>query len=513
MKKLYTVLLFIVSLFMFSQLQAQTPVTIAEARANNPDGTAALEGQVVQVTGIAIGPNFRPAGLTFVLHDATDNIGITIFSLDDNLGYTVTDGDMLTIVGEISPFNGLNEIIPTSIVIDSQGNPIPDPTVVTVLDESTESNLVRFENASLVDPSEWDLSGSFNVDITDGVNTIQIRVDSDTDISGMDPPIGTFTVTGIGGQFDNDAPFDSGYQLFPRSASDIDPYNTTQLEYEMMSISEARQIDADGVLTRDGDRVELNGVVHGINMRPSGLQFALIDATNTGIIVFSFTDQFGYTVTEGDDITVQGELSQFNGLAQVEPDTVILNSSGNDLVDALPVNILDESTESSIVMVQAMDLDDSQWLGDGSSFNVDIVTANGDTLIMRIDNDTELSGMMSPGGGVFITGLGGQFDTSEPYDGGYQILPRYITDFMPYLSTDEIYQGNVRIYPNPVTDILIIETEDVYQSFEVFDLHGRSLKQGGSDTRIDLSWLKSGCYILKLQFEDSHLLKPVIVSK
>ncbi|MBT8229754.1 MAG: hypothetical protein KJO50_05795, partial [Bacteroidia bacterium] len=413
MKSLYRILMLIVCTLSFFNVTSQQQVSIAEARENDPEGLPVLEAQIVEVNGIVIGPNFRPAGLTFVLHDATDNVGITVFSIDENLGYDVTDGDELTVVGEISQFNGLCEIIPTAITVISQGNPLPAATTVTELNENTESNLIRFENATLVDPMQWDLSGSFNVDITDGVNTIQMRIDSDIDISGMEPPTGTFTVTGTGGQFDNESPFDSGYQIFPRSAQDIDPYNIAEEEFDIISIAEARQIDSEGVLTKDGNKVELNGVVHGINLRPGGLQFALIDATNTGIMVFSLSDQFGYTVTEGDDITIQGELSQFNGLAQIEPEAITLNSSSNDLVDPLQVNILDESTESSLVMVQAQSLEDSQWLGDGSSFNVDIVTANGDTLLMRIDSDTELSSMSSPGSGVFIIGIGGQFDTSE----------------------------------------------------------------------------------------------------
>ena len=95
---------------------------------------------------------------------------------------------------------------------------------------------------------------------------------------------------------------------------------------------EARETDLDGVLVRDEDRVELTGVVHGINLRPGGLQFWIIDNANTGISVFSLNDQFGYTVQEGDEITVQGILSDFSGLAQITPETEIqVNSTGNFL--------------------------------------------------------------------------------------------------------------------------------------------------------------------------------------
>ena len=51
---------------------------------------------------------------------------------------------------------------------------------------------------------------------------------------------------------------------------------------------------------------------------------------------------------------------------------------------------------------------------------------------MRIDSDTDIDGSPEPVWPVDIIGLGSQFDSSVPYDGGYQILPRYYADdFLP----------------------------------------------------------------------------------
>ena len=516
MKQLYT-LLFTFLLFSFStSVLAQTQVSIAEARATNPDGSAALDGEIVEVTGIVIGPNFRPAGLTFVLYSTEDNIGITIFALDDNMGYTVTDGDSLTVVGEVSPFNGLNEIIPSLITVDSQGNAIPDPIVVTELNESTESNLVRIEDVSLVDESQWQTGGSFNVDVSDGTNMYQVRIDSDTDISGMEAPQGVFDITGIGGQFDNEAPFDSGYQLFPRNAMDIDPYNITAIEYPAISIAQARQIDSEGVLTRDGERAELNGVVHGINLRSTGLQFFIIDATNTGIAVFAGSENFGYLVSQGDDITIKGELSQFNGLAQIFPDEITLNSMDNDLVDPLMVSTLGEFTEGSLVTINAINLaDEMDWMDDGSSFNIGVVTPDEDTLTVRIDDLTDLAGMplsmiSFP---AFITGIGSQFDTSEPYDSGYQVLPRNILDIVTYLSVENIYEGEIKIYPNPAIDVLTIDTQDRIESIQVFDLTGKEVIRSGATSRLDISNLNTGMYTMMIQIEDKIHIEKIHVAQ
>lgn len=59
------------------------------------------------------------------------------------------------------------------------------------------------------------------------------------------------------------------------------------------------------------------------------------------------------------------------------------------------------------------------------------------TFIIRIDDNTELStstlldinylGMFSD---LFqVKGIGSQFDTDAPYSSGYQLMPRYISDF------------------------------------------------------------------------------------
>ncbi|MBT8230291.1 MAG: T9SS type A sorting domain-containing protein, partial [Bacteroidia bacterium] len=100
-----------------------------------------------------------------------------------------------------------------------------------------------------------------------------------------------------------------------------------------------------------------------------------------------------------------------------------------------------------------------------------------------------------------------------PYNEGYQILPRYITDFMPYLSTEDVYQGSINIYPNPVTNLLTIDAEDTFHSLGLYDLQGKLLLQGGNQKTIDVRSLESGCYILRIQFEDSHVLKPIIVNR
>jgi plastocyanin/predicted extracellular nuclease len=154
----------------------------------------------------------------FTIHDGN---GLGVFSSAPT-GYIVTEGDQIRIIGTLSQFNGLSQISGDSIVVLSQGNPIPTPTVVTALDESTESELNRINGVTILDPSQWTNAGSgFNVDISNGTDTFSMRIDNEVDLFSQPVPVGVFDVVGIGGQFDGSDPRNSGYQILPRYAADI----------------------------------------------------------------------------------------------------------------------------------------------------------------------------------------------------------------------------------------------------------------------------------------------------
>ena len=67
--------------------------------------------------------------------------------------------------------------------------------------------------------------------MTDGIDTVVFRIDSDTDIDGSPEPTWPVDVLGIGSQYDTSAPFDGGYQIFPRFYSfDFLPAGTIPVE-------------------------------------------------------------------------------------------------------------------------------------------------------------------------------------------------------------------------------------------------------------------------------------------
>ena len=179
-----------------------------------------------KLQGTVLGVNTQTFATTgnvaFTIHDGS--VGFGVFGAGNkNLGYTVNEGDVVRIIGTIGHFNGLAQINADSIVVVSTNVTLPTPVVITTMDETTESQLIRMNDVTVVNPTQWTNAGSgFTVDVTDGVNTIQLRIDADVaDVYSAPCPVGTFDVVGIGGQFDNSAPHNGGYQFLPRYLADF----------------------------------------------------------------------------------------------------------------------------------------------------------------------------------------------------------------------------------------------------------------------------------------------------
>lgn len=142
-----------------------------------------------------------------------------------NFGYTVKEGDRLSVRGVITQFNGLAQITVDTILLLSQNNVLITPRNVSILNEASESNLVKIQNVSLVNPVQWSKNPiGFTVRVTNRINTFDVRIDNDNELVSKDAPGGTFDLTGIGQQNDPTDPHTEGYQIWPRYTADIFPY-------------------------------------------------------------------------------------------------------------------------------------------------------------------------------------------------------------------------------------------------------------------------------------------------
>ena len=277
--------------------------------------------------------------------------------------------------------------------------------------------------------------------------------------------------------------------------------------YTPTDIADATEVDANGTPVLIDQPVELTGIVHGIDFQGNdNIQFFLIDNTG-GISLFS-NNNFGYTVTEGDELTVQGIITEFSCLTQITPINLTVNSSDNPLVDPEVTAFLNEDFESELVFMTNVTLvDPAQWLGNGSSFNVEITNGTF-TTTMRIDDDTEMANDPWPYGTdpFFVKGLGSQFDQNAPCDVGYQLIPRYWPDFDNDTENtlDPTLAEKIDFFPNPVSGELTIQTDLLLEKVSVANLLGQPLlvveKPGNS---LNVSDLQTGVYLLTFQVDES----------
>jgi|SaaInl25SG_5_DNA_1037380.scaffolds.fasta_scaffold00022_13 predicted extracellular nuclease len=405
-------------------------VAISTITGIDASGVADSLGASKWIKGIVTTIDFDGnGGYSFYVSDSTD--GINIYNFADKSGYTSPMmGDSLIMYGSVAQYNGLTELIVDSIYYIAGGYTLPTSTVVTALDETTESEIVTLVGFNLVDPTQWPSTGSSaNVDITNGTDTLTMRIDSDTDIDGSPAPAGTFDVTGVGSQYDNSSPYTEGYQLFPRMLTDI-------FEYPFIptyTIGQVDGIDADGVPDSLNVYCKVEGIVMGVDMQGSAtaVSFTVHDGTDGLGTYSSVPTAAAYNVTEGDEVRIIGSIGHFNGLLQMYLDSVVVLSTGNTLQSPTVITSLGESTESELIKFEnATMVDPTQWGSGSSGYTIDITNGT-DTIVMRIDADVDLYGTTAPTGAFDVVGIGGQYDWSAPHDEGYQLLPRYIADITP----------------------------------------------------------------------------------
>ncbi len=184
-------------------------------------------------------------------------------------------------------------------------------------------------------------------------------------------------------------------------------------------------------------RVALRGVVYSLNQRTinqGGIQFLLRD--NTGGITISNAATLGYTPTEGDSISVFGVVSTTRGLLILNTiDSLAILGNGKTLANPKAITKLNESTENDLVRINIVKFITRQVGNWTVNNNYQVLNLNNDTFTIRIYNTSGLVGTPLPTTTYFhVKGLGSQVSNNNaPYSfTGYQILPRYAADIIPF---------------------------------------------------------------------------------
>ncbi|NQU66711.1 MAG: lamin tail domain-containing protein, partial [Candidatus Marinimicrobia bacterium] len=239
-------------------------------------------------------------------------------------------------------------------------------------------------------------------------------IDSESDMASFVAPASgslTFQLT----VYDDEAAFDT------------DDVTITICSSGVVSIADARGLGIDQCVT-------IQAVVTSPSFQGSVQSEYTIQDDTAGIILFAPEINLGLMV--GDEVLVSGTTDEYNGKFEiiVEDPSQVTFLGVTDLPVPQIVTVSDLSTngeawESELVTIENVFLSSGIWPPDGTSANL-IITDNGtSTLTMRIDSDTEIDGSPEPGWPVNVTGVGGQYDSTVPYDSGYQLLPRFNSDF------------------------------------------------------------------------------------
>jgi len=287
--------------------------------------------------------------------------------------------------------------------------------------------------------------------------------------------------------------------------------DSTAQSYPLYDIGTVTTLASNGEPDSINVDCEIRGIVYGINLRPNGLQFTLIDADNPddGISTLVGNGNWGYTVNEGDEVACRGGISHFNGLAQMFLDSVYLLSTDNALHDPEVITGgINEGTESKLIKIVNLTFPNpGQWTGQGAGFNID-ATDGVNTYEIRIDNDVDLYTMAIPAEPFNVTAIGAQYDPSSPYTTGYQMLPRYSADFelyTPPVSTDDIEtEAQIQLYPNPASDVLFVSSEQNLDRISLHNVLGQKVLDFVPDsntTSISVKELSAGLYILTFEKE------------
>ena len=191
------ILFFLISI----ELLAQT--SINEARQQQI-------GSTVTITGVVT--NGSELGTIRYIQDNTAGIGIY-----DNSLPSVSRGDSITVTGDLDDFNNLLEVTAvTNFTSHASGVALPTPQEIGISDigEDYEAELVLIRNVEFVNAG-GQFAGNENYSFTDGINTGQLRINTNSPFVGQAIPTDRFDLVAICSQYY------STYQLLPRDADDL----------------------------------------------------------------------------------------------------------------------------------------------------------------------------------------------------------------------------------------------------------------------------------------------------
>ncbi|MFA6542493.1 MAG: T9SS type A sorting domain-containing protein, partial [Bacteroidota bacterium] len=184
----------------------------------------------VKVYGIITTPNYGTTYTSYFIQDAA--AGINVYKGGTKMDFAI--GDSVFVIGKILQSRGLTEISPLAadsihFGILKHGAVVPQPKKLSLHEFAT--NVEQYEGQLVaVDTlykakGTWPAAGSFgSVYLTrsNSADTIQLYIDSDTQLDEWTEPLYPINVVGVVSQYSSGSSvYNDGYEIIPRDTNDV----------------------------------------------------------------------------------------------------------------------------------------------------------------------------------------------------------------------------------------------------------------------------------------------------
>ena len=360
-------------------------------------------GQTVTVSAVAT--NGDELGIIRYMQDGS--AGIAGYRPLVNSPVLVNRGDSITVTGPLIEFAGLLEISTVTNVVNHGPAIIPIVPLqipITSAGESIESQLIEIQNVTFIETGNF--AGNVTYTITDGVNNLDVRVNTGIDLVGTAIPTGPISITGLCGQYN------ANYQITPRDLNDIIAYVAPGIEINVL-------LEGTTILNNEdyfiGNTAVINGTIEnvGVNtMTITGASFIGVDAADFTTSIIGTTiaglSNLAFTIT----YTPSNTGSHFASIqigsddSDENPYTINFEGAGTDNLATEPTS---NATALTFPLLEPYTVGGQYTAGSGASKYI-VLWKNGSGISgVPIDGTTYLRGDVVGDARVAYVGAGTSF--------------------------------------------------------------------------------------------------------
>jgi len=399
-------------------------IPIDSVRLDRPDGVPADSGATVNITGVfSATSQFGGSGPAYVQDNTA---GVAVYGSAVG-GYAI--GDSVTLSAVVSFYYGLTELKNPVLTLVATGHTLT-PRVLTIahLGDTANGREVNEGILATVRRCVFDTTGVFrgnkSYPFKDASGRGTVYIDSQaTDILGKAIPQDSVDITGCVSQYTLASPYFAGYQLMPRYWADVAGGAPGS---NIMTIAQAL---ADNDSNTIPDLVDSVVTVTGIVTVPSNV-FA---TTKTDIYIQDQTggvDVYDYTVRDlklGDSLVVTGTVTVYRGKIELTSPQIQWKDSNHVVPAPAPLTCsqMNRTRAKLGSLIVLHGISSTSLIVSGATTLVD----TSGSAELYPNSTTNVPGFVMVQDTFSLIGILSQYDATAPYNSGYEIVPRWRTDF------------------------------------------------------------------------------------